>query len=62
MFGDGCFSKTGLEEVEISSNVTEMGQRAFQDCKRLKRISFMEGSRLEKIGNGCFKSSGIEEL
>lgn len=35
---------------------------AFRGCLRLGRVLFADGSRLEKVGSGCFLASGIEEF
>ena len=35
---------------------------AFNGIRNLKRVSFQEGSRLEKIGENCFSGTGIEEF
>lgn len=39
-----------------------IAQRAFRDCKDLKRVVFSEDSRLEKIGSQCFYGTGLEEV
>ena len=44
------------------SPITAIGMEAFRGCEKLKRVTFAEGSRLEKIGAGCFKYSDIEEI
>ena len=40
----------------------EIGTDAFYGCKNLKQITFADGSRLERIGTGCFSRTRIEEL
>ena len=40
----------------------ELGSRAFWGCRELKRVSFQQGSALEKIETTCFKGSAIEEI
>ena len=39
-----------------------LGGAAFQKCERLRRVTFRDGSQLERIGQRCFNGSGIEEL
>ena len=38
--GDRCFYGSGITELIIPKSVTEMGERVFQMCAALKRISF----------------------
>ena len=35
---------------------------AFYNCKDLRKVTFEEKSRLERIGKECFCGSSIEEL
>ena len=39
-----------------------LGSGTFQGYKELRRVTFREGSRLEKIGTLCFAGSGLEEI
>ena len=39
-----------------------LGDAAFQKCERLRRVTFRDGSQLERIGKRCFNDSGIEEV
>ena len=48
--------------MTIPASVQEIGVNAFCNCKKLKRVTFAEGSRLEKFGNTCFFESGLEEI
>ena len=57
--GAGCFSDSGLEEVVIPGDVTVIENYAFNGIRNLKRVSFQEGSRLEKIGQNCFSGTAI---
>lgn len=45
----GCES---LERITLPSTVTEIGERAFRDCKWLREVFLNEG--LVKIGNTAF--------
>ena len=48
--------------VFVPASVTELGHDAFRGCEQLKRVVFQEGSRLERVGDRCFESSGLEEI
>lgn len=58
----GVFSSTSIEQIELPSTLKVMGAGIFYKCKRLKCVTFREGSKLEEIGIKCFGSSGIEEI
>lgn len=58
----GCFSESGLEELVVPSSIITTGYAAFRGSRNMKKISFQEGSRLEKIGLKCFSCTGIEEF
>ena len=60
--GNYLFWGSEAECVEISASVKEIGMCAFRSCKNLKRVEFAEGSRLAKIGSGCFCNTGIETI
>ncbi len=58
--GDSAFSNSGLEELELGSNVKDISHSAFKDCKELKHFklrgnarigyeSFMNNESLESI-------------
>ena len=48
--------------VVVPSSVEELSDDAFRECQKLRRVVFQNGSRLEKIGNTCFRNSGLEEI
>ena len=48
--------------MTIPKSVKVIEQYAFCICKKLKRVSFQEGSNLGKIGQSCFRSAGIERI
>lgn len=56
------FSWSGIESVSISRSVRIIEQGAFYKCEKLKKVSFQQGSRLEKIGAECFAKSGLKEI
>ena len=51
---DWWFKNSEIENVEIPASVREIEAEAFRDCSNLTPVTFAEGSRLEKIGAGCF--------
>lgn len=51
-----------VENVMVSASVREIGARAFYNCKNLKRITFMQRSKLARIGSGCFYKTRIEKI
>ena len=52
-----CFRNTNVEEVVLPSTLCEIGDAVFQNCKRLRRVTFSENSALRYLGvnafNGC---------
>ena len=48
--------------MTIPASVREIGADAFCYCRELKRATFAEGSKLEKIGKFCFFGSGLEKI
>lgn len=42
--------------------MTTICEYAFSKCEALKKISFQEGIRLNRIGKRCFLASGIETV
>ena len=50
--GTMAFSLTGLTEVTIPKNVTELGDRAFGGCGKLQEITFL--SNVDEIGEDVF--------
>ena len=58
--GKGCFAYSGLEEIIIPSSVTAIEHGAFSNCGGLKKVTFHEDSRLQRIGSLCFCDCGLE--
>ena len=58
----GVFSGTQIRKVALPSTLRVLGKEAFLGCKKLGRVVFREGSRLEEIGAKCFSGSGIEDI
>ena len=52
---------SSIESVTIPARVIVIGTEAFCDCKNLKNIKFVPGSRLKIIGRS-FSGSGLEEI
>ena len=48
--------------MTVPASVREIGTDAFCGCEKLKRVTFAENSRLEKLGVGCFAYSAIETI
>lgn len=59
---DNAFQDTGLTEVIFPSSLTTIGDSAFQDCEKLKSISFPGGSLLNTIGSSAFNNCALEKL
>ena len=50
-----------LSSVCIPDGVRELCDCCFKGCKSLRRVNFGSSSSLERIGDSCFASSGVEE-
>lgn len=53
------FSGSAIESAVIPGLVREIGEKAFFDCKRLRRVEFAADSHLQLIGKSAFERSGI---
>ena len=60
--GEKSFSESGIEEIVIPHTVVTINNKAFCECKALKKVTFADGSLLQTIGEQCFSGSGIEEI
>ena len=60
--GDSWFWNSGVERVEISASVKEIGTDAFCHCENLKCVVFAPGSSLKKIGARSFCETKIERI
>lgn len=49
-----AFGYTGLEKIECSSNLMELGKQAFDGCINLKKADLSKCVKLEKIPEECF--------
>lgn len=52
--GDSAFECTGIKEVVIPKTVTEIQYGAFHACQSLEKVTFAEGSTLQKLGKFAF--------
>ena len=53
---DDAFSIVGLKQVHISSNVKEIGARAFEGCSNLPEFLDLVHTHIEVIGEAAFKN------
>lgn len=60
--GEQWFMNSEIESIIIPVSVTAIEREAFRNCKGLKRVTFAEGSILEKLGSWCFYEAGIEKI
>lgn len=58
--GYTAFNGSGITEIVIPTSVTEIGDDAFKDCRKLRYVYFSENSRLTSIKDSAF--SGCESL
>lgn len=52
--GKGAFRGCMMTDIEIPNTVKEIDDEAFANCKYLKNVSFINGSRLERVGSYIF--------
>lgn len=57
-----AFASTKIESITIPKNVEKIGDRAFYNCYRLKKVTFQSGSKLKKIGESVFAYSGLTSM
>lgn len=69
--GEETFARTGLEAFRAPARLEQIGQCAFLDCKRLRRVELNEGLCAIGVGNtpanaldgrGVFEGSGLEAV
>lgn len=49
-----AFIRSEIESVEIPASVTDIGLRAFEQCRKLKRVTFAPNSKLTEINITTF--------
>lgn len=65
LIAQSAFTKSGVTEINIPSNVVEIGQFAFHSCKNLTKVTFEEGGEKRKnliINLAAFYGCGLSEL
>lgn len=60
--GNRWFYDSEIESVIVPASVAEIGAYAFCECGHLRRVTFVPGSKLKKIGIGSFCESGVERI
>ena len=60
--GTRRFYGCDAERVTVPSGLREIGEEVFCECRKLRSVTFSEGSRLEKLGRACFLNSDIESV
>lgn len=58
--GQGIFSGSGLQVVELPSTLREIGHGTFQNCKNLQSVKFPSG--LKRICCSAFRECTIESI
>jgi hypothetical protein len=48
--------------IEIPSSIVVLGKSSFHGCKSLESVTFQSGSRLERINESAFSSSGLKSI
>ena len=56
------FAPRNIEEVKIPSSIKRISSYAFQECKKLKKVSFMKNSKLEIIDDYSFCNCSFKEI
>ena len=57
--GAGWFARSGVRFVCVPKSVERIAEDAFRGCRWLAEVEFARGSRLEVLGRGCFRESGL---
>ena len=60
--GNRWFWGTEIERVEVPASVREICAEVFYGCKKLREVTFAEGSELKAIGLRAFYGSGLESF
>ena len=62
-FGEECegtFEGSSVKLVHLPSSMVSLYERAFRDCKKLRRIVLPQNVKM--LGERCFQNSGLEQL
>ena len=60
--GEYLFCHSDIESVHIPASVKVIDSGAFCGCRKLRRVTFAEGSKLERINYSAFRDSAIESI
>ena len=60
--GARCFAESGLERADIPASVVEIGDYAFQHCRRLTALGLLADGRLERVGANAFAGTELAEF
>lgn len=55
-----AFAVSELSDIKFSSNLTYIGNAAFNNCFNLKQVILPDS--VVEIGSNCFYRSGLEEI
>ena len=58
--GDNCFKDSAIERVTIPGHIKSIGKHAFENCKKLSNVTFLDPDANVPIGDFAFK--GCESL
>lgn len=58
--GDGAFQSTHLQTITIPASVLNIGNYAFNDCRKLKEVIYEENNKLNALGNDVFNGCPIQ--
>ncbi len=56
----GMFCDTALKTIDIPGSVSQIGEDAFSDCKKLQKATLHEG--VKKISKDAFSNTALEEI
>ena len=51
---EGQYKDTGHENILVPKSVREIQESAFNNCQQLRRVVFVKGSTMTRIGNSAF--------
>lgn len=59
---DYAFAKSGISSSVVGSNVSTIGESAFEECPNFEYISLSIGDALTTIGKNAFRNSGLQQF
>ena len=57
-----CRAFKEIQHIYVPDSVRELCEDCFNGCSGLRRVTFGSSSSLERIGDSCFRCSGLEEV